>query len=146
MAIEGASVKVSFAVKGEETESDPNDADWLSVLKLYADVDHAHPSPGKAGQAATCRIPEHLPEFGARQAIQSIVLVEQKHAERQSHYARTRGEYTRATGRTGHPIRSKVARSLASADGVFVCNIDFVVAVRLRPPSDAAKATPPGLR
>ncbi|MFH1602981.1 MAG: hypothetical protein ABIH03_03635 [Pseudomonadota bacterium] len=66
MAIEGASVKVSFAVKNEETESDPNNADWLSVLKLYADVGHTYPSPGKAGQAATCRIPEHLPEFGAR--------------------------------------------------------------------------------
>jgi hypothetical protein len=66
MAIEGASVKVSFAIKGEETASHPNDADWLSVLKLYADVGHAHPSAGKAGQAATCRIPEHLPELGAR--------------------------------------------------------------------------------
>ena len=66
MAIEGGRVKVSFAVKGEETKSHPNNADWLSVLKPYADVDHTHPSPGKARQAATFRIPKHLPEFCAR--------------------------------------------------------------------------------
>jgi hypothetical protein len=38
-----------------------------------------------------------------------------------------------------------VALSLPSINDVFVGNIDFVVVVGLRLPSDAAKATQPGL-
>ena len=34
----------------------------LAVQKVYGDVGHAHPSPGETGQAAACRIPEHLLE------------------------------------------------------------------------------------
>lgn len=45
----------------------------------------------------------------------------------------------------GHSIGSEVTRLLASVDGVFVCNINFVVVVRLRSPSNAAKAAQPGL-
>jgi len=146
MAIEGASVKISVAVKGEKTKGDPNDANRLTAPKLYGDVGHANPSPGKAEQAVTCRIPEHLLELCVRQAIQTVVLVKKKHAEQKSHYASTGGECTRSTCRRGHLIRSEVARSLPSVDGVFVDNIDFVVVVRLRLPSDAAKATQPGLR
>jgi hypothetical protein len=85
MAIEGASVKISVAVKGEKSKCDPNDANRLTAPKLYGDIGHANPSPGKAEQAVTCRILEHLPKLRVRQAIQCIVLVEQKHAERQSH-------------------------------------------------------------
>mgnify|MGYP001613912288 FL=1 len=145
MAIEGASVKISVAVKGEKSKGDPNDANRLTAPKLYGDLGHANPSPGKAEQAVTCRIPEHLFELCVRQAIQTVVLVKKKHAERKSHYASTRGECTRSTCRRGHLIRSEVARSLPSVDGVFVGNIDFVVVVRPRLPSDAAKATQPGL-
>jgi hypothetical protein len=91
MAIEGANIKVSFAVKGEKTESDPNDTKWPTVEKLYSDVGHAHPSPGEAEQAEACRISKHLRELCVRQAIQTVVLVEQKHSERQSHHVSTRG-------------------------------------------------------
>ena len=53
MAIEGASVKISVAVKGEKTKCDPNNANRLTAPKLYGDIGHANPSPGKAEQAAT---------------------------------------------------------------------------------------------
>ena len=53
MAIEGASVKVSSVVKGEKTKGDPNDANRLTVQKLYGDVGHAHPSPGETEKTVT---------------------------------------------------------------------------------------------
>ena len=69
MAVECARVKASLVVKRDKTERSPNDANRLAVQKLYDDLGHAHPSPGEAGQAVACRIPEHLLEFGIRQAI-----------------------------------------------------------------------------
>jgi len=87
MAIEGASVEVSLAVKADKTESDPNDANRLAILKFNGDVGHAQPSAGKAGQAVTCRILEHLTKLSVWQAIQTVILVKQKRAERKPHYA-----------------------------------------------------------
>ncbi len=80
MAFECARIKVSFVIKGKKAERRPNYANRLAVQKLDNDVDHAHPSPGKTEQAVACRIPEHLLELCVRQAIQTVVLVEQKSA------------------------------------------------------------------
>jgi len=86
MAVESAGVKVPFVVKGEKTERGPGDMDRLAVLKLYDDIDHSHSGPGEAGEAEALRIAEHPLELGARQTKQTVVLIKQKHAARQSHY------------------------------------------------------------
>ncbi|MBI5861042.1 MAG: hypothetical protein HZB64_02505 [Rhodocyclales bacterium] len=80
MVVECASVKVSIVIKGKKTKRVPNDANRLAVQQFYGDVCHTHSSPGETGYAATRRIPEHLVELCTRQAIQTVVLVEQKHA------------------------------------------------------------------
>src|SRR5439155_10698514 len=85
MEVKGAGVKVSFVIKGEKTERDPNDGNRLTVKKLYGDVCHTYSSPRKTGEATARRITEHLVELGTRQAVQTVGLVEQKHAARYSH-------------------------------------------------------------
>ena len=62
-----------------------DDKKALAVKKLYGDVCHTYPSPRKTGEATARRITEHLVELGIRQAVQTVGLVEQKHAARYSH-------------------------------------------------------------
>jgi hypothetical protein len=47
MTIKGGEVEVSVIVKGKERKRYPDDATRLTVNKLYRDVGHAYPTPGK---------------------------------------------------------------------------------------------------
>jgi len=49
MTIKGGEVEVSVIVKSKERERYPNDATRLAINKLYRDVGHAYPTPGKMG-------------------------------------------------------------------------------------------------
>jgi RNA-splicing ligase RtcB len=56
MTIKGGKVEVSVIVKGKERERYPNDATRLAINKLYRNVGHACPTPGKMGYTTSCRI------------------------------------------------------------------------------------------
>jgi hypothetical protein len=80
MPAECARVKASFIVEGEHIERSPNDANRLAAKKLNDNLGHAHPMPGEDWKVVACPIPQHLLELGVRQAIQPVILVEQKPA------------------------------------------------------------------
>ena len=79
MAIEFAPVQASFIVEGENPKGGPNDANRVTVQKLNDNVGHAYASSREAGNALAWRIPEHPLELSKRQAIQTVVVVEQKY-------------------------------------------------------------------
>ena len=47
---------VLMTIKGKERERYPNDATRLAINKLYRNVGHAYPTPGKMGYTTSCRI------------------------------------------------------------------------------------------
>ena len=108
--MQGASIKVSFVIKGEKTKRIPNDANRLAVQQCYGNVSHTQSSPGKTGYAATRRIPEHLVELCTRQAIQTVILVEQEHVACKSHHvSRLEPPATLPSGMTGERHRCEGA-------------------------------------
>lgn len=123
LAIERALVKVSLVVKGDKAEGDPDHPNRLAVQELHDDVGHAHSGSSKSGPPMACRIPQHLVELGVRQAIQAIVLVEQKPTTRHPHHvtppnkaSRPRQQPPQSSAWHGQPAVSRGSENIDAAD------------------------------
>lgn len=81
MLFKGAWIQESFAIERQNAERGPYNPDRLTIHQLDRDVGHAYALPGKPRDAVAFRVSEHSIEGRVREAIHSVVPIEQEPTE-----------------------------------------------------------------
>jgi len=81
MLFKGGSIQESFAIERQNAERGPYNPDRPTIHQFDRDVGHAHALPGKPRELVAFRVSEHSIERRVREAIQSVVPIQQKRTE-----------------------------------------------------------------
>jgi hypothetical protein len=71
-------INTPFSIKNEEAERYAKDANGSAILHFHKDISHAHPGSRELGPRVVFGVTDHQVKLGVRQAIQTVILVEQE--------------------------------------------------------------------
>jgi hypothetical protein len=76
-------INASFSIKDKETERCAKDANGSAILQLHEDISHAHLGFCELRPTMALGVAEHQVKLGIRQAIQTVIVVEQEPSARE---------------------------------------------------------------